>query len=120
MENKNDLKILDDCEDAVRRVLEAIQDRAEWKYTLNQQIFKSCYSIGSNIAESTGRVGKDGLHHLDIAVGSLNECVFQARFYDKLHNDSFYQLLFKIRATCFKLKKRKRERLAGAGAGAVK
>ncbi len=110
MEGKYKLKILDDCELLMRYVLTAIKNKSEWKYTINQQILRSCLSVGSNIAEGSQRNGNDSVRFMDIALGSLEECRFQLRFY-KVNKIETNRLIEKIRAITITLRIRARDRV---------
>lgn len=58
----------------------------EEKFALTQQMRRSAVSIPSNIAEGHNRRSlKIYLNHLDISLGSLNECLTQIEIATRLH-----------------------------------
>lgn len=56
-------------------------ENPKYIYTLNQQIIRSCLSIGSNVVEGRRRTKKEFCRYLDIAIGSADECMYQLQFY---------------------------------------
>ena len=105
-----ELKILDDCENFVKWIFDITKEYPERNYTLNSQLIRSSISIGSNVAEGSERSGKDRMRFYDIALGSLEECRFQLRFY-KQFDKEIDNDLNKIRATIINLKQYARRTL---------
>lgn len=102
----NELRILKDCRDLFKYTHELCKINQEFKYTLNQQIIRSCISIGSNIAEGNKRSFKEFLHFIKISLGSLEEYQFQISLYPNITNLSeILDLSEKIKASILNLRK---------------
>lgn len=103
----NEFRILNDCNSIFHAIIKITQDNQQYRYTLNQHIVRTVVSVGSNIAESNSRKGKDKIRFLTIAEGSIEELKFQLSLYSvpiELY-DNVFDLIDKIKATVYKLKK---------------
>ena len=100
------LKILDDCRKLMFLVEEAVAKHPERKFTMNDQLIRSCLSIGSNIAEANQRYGGNRKNLFNVALGSLEECRYQFSLYPEF-TDEIDKLINKIRAVTMVLMKYK-------------
>ncbi len=98
-----DLTILGDCKKLFKLVLEFTNNHPQFRYNLNDQVIRSCISIGSNIAEGSEKSKIDFSRYLDISVGSCNELKFQLELYEGNKSEMF-DIISKIKGTCIKLK----------------
>lgn len=99
-----ELEILKECEYVMSIVWKLVREHPEFKYSINDQLIRSCLSIGSNIAEGCERKGKDRLQMLNIALGNLAEARFQLKVYPEFDFETIENKLDKIKAVTIRLR----------------
>lgn len=102
----SELNIIKDCEIIMQIVWKQVREHPEFRYSINDQLIRSCLSIGSNIAEGCERKGKDRTQLLNIALGSLAEARFQLKVYPDFDFENIEDKLEKIKATILRLRDR--------------
>jgi four helix bundle protein len=84
--------------------------KEEW-FGIVSQLRRACISVPSNIAEGSSRTKKEFIHFLNIALGSVYECVplieisKRRGFIDQVSFDALYAELHRISAKISALKR---------------